>query len=326
MVTLQHGFRPINIILVPVKIDHNTDQANRRLSSWQEEQLASAKQQAGNSILITGCSTGIGLCLARGLRARGYRVIATTRKSADAAGLARFGLEALPLDLDSSDSIEQAVNEIRNRAGDTLFGLINNGAYGQPGAVEDLSRDTLRSQFETNLFGTQELTNRILPIFRAQGRGRIIQISSVLGFVCLAYRGAYNASKYALEALSDTLRLELRGTGIYVCLIEPGPVQSDFRKNAYTAFMTNINVNQSAHRDRYRVLEKRLADQTAEPRFTLPPEAVLKKVVHALEARRPKIRYRVTVPTHALAILKRVLPSSWVDELLLSLSGTGTKS
>lgn len=284
--------------------------------------MASARRQEDNSILITGCSTGIGLCLARKLQARGYRVIATTRKPADAAGLARSGLEALPLDLNSSDSIEQAVNEVRNRTGDTLFGLINNGAYGQPGAVEDLSRDALRSQFETNLFGTQELTNRILPIFRAQGRGRIIQISSVLGFVCLAYRGAYNASKYALEALSDTLRLELRGTGIYVCLIEPGPIRSDFRRNAYAAFKANIRVDQSVHRDNYTMLEKRLAEQTAEPQFTLPPEAVLKKVVHALEAGRPKVRYRVTVPTHVFAILKRLLPSSWMDGLLLSLSGT----
>ena len=288
--------------------------------------MARGKRHEDKSILITGCSTGIGLCLARGLRERGYRVIATTRKPADAARLARSGLEALPLDLDSSESIEQAVDEVRRRASGTLFGLINNGAYGQPGAVEDLTRDTLRSQFETNLFGTQELTNRILPIFRAQGCGRIIQISSMLGFVCLAYRGAYNASKYALEALSDTLRLELRGTGIYVSLIEPGPIQSDFRKNAYAAFKTNIRVDHSVHRHSYVALEKRLAEQTAEPPFTLPPEAVLRKVVHALEARRPKVRYRVTVPTHVFAILKRLLPSSWVDGLLLSSSGTGTRS
>ena len=288
--------------------------------------MASDKRNEDKSILITGCSTGIGLCLARGLQVRGYHVIATTRKPADTAKLARSGFEALPLDLDSSESIERAVDEVRRRAGGTLFGLINNGAYSQPGAVEDLTRDTLRSQFETNLFGTHELTNRILPIFRAQGCGRIIQISSVLGFVCLAYRGAYNASKYALEALSDTLRLELRGTGIYVCLIEPGPIQTDLRKNAYAAFKTNIRVDHSVHRDRYVALEKRLAEQTVEPPFTLPPEAVLRKVVHALEARRPKVRYRVTIPTHAFAILKRLLPSSWVDGLLLSSSGTGMRS
>ena len=143
--------------------------------------MARGKRHEDKSILITGCSTGIGLCLARGLRERGYRVITTTRKPADAARLARSGLEALALDPDSSESIEQAVDEVRRRASGTLFGLINNGAYGQPGAVEDLTRDTLRLQFETNLFGTQELTNRILPIFRAQGCGRIIQISSVLG-------------------------------------------------------------------------------------------------------------------------------------------------
>lgn len=278
------------------------------------------------NILITGCSSGIGHCLAHGLKHRGYRVFATARKPADVARLAEQGFESLVLDLNSSDSIREAVDQVLASTAAKLYALINNGAYGQPGAVEDLSRDTLRCQFETNVFGTQELSNRLMPVFRGQGYGRIVQISSVLGFVCLAYRGAYNASKYALEALSDTLRLELHGTRIYVSLIEPGPIESRFRENAYTAFKASIDVASSAHRETYATLERRLAGQNGTTPFTLPPDAVLRKVVHALETRRPRVRYRVTLPTHLFAVLKRLLPASWVDEFLLSASGTGTRT
>jgi NAD(P)-dependent dehydrogenase (short-subunit alcohol dehydrogenase family) len=275
-----------------------------------------------HAILITGCSSGIGLCLAHGLRQRGYKVFATARKPADVARLADEGFDTLQLDLDSSDSIQLAVERLLAKTGGKLSTLINNGAYGQHGAVEDLSRETLRRQFETNVFGTMELTNRLMPVFRAQGSGRIIQISSVLGFVSLAYRGAYNATKHALEAFSDTLRLELRGSGIHVVLVEPGPIESRFRQNAYTAFKANIDSAQSAHRITYAALEKRLAGEGGELPFTLPPQAVLKKVVRALEARHPKVRYYVTVPTHMFAVLKRLLPSRWIDGILLSASGT----
>jgi NAD(P)-dependent dehydrogenase (short-subunit alcohol dehydrogenase family) len=286
-----------------------------------------AHQQNGKKgVLITGCSSGIGRCLALGLRRRGYRVFATARKPADVATLARRGYESLCLDLDSSDSIAQAIDTVLSRTGGNLYALINNGAYGQPGAVEDLTREILRQQFEINVFGTQELTNRLMPVFRQQGYGRIVQISSVLGFVSLAYRGAYNATKHALEALSDTLRLELRGTGIHVSLIEPGPIASRFRANAYAAFKANINAIDSAHRDTYAIIERRLAGERGEPPFTLPPNAVLKKVIHALEARRPKVRYRVTMPTHFFAALKRMLPASWVDSILLASSGAGKRA
>src|SRR3990172_7495705 len=176
------------------------------------------------SVLITGCSSGIGRCLALGLHARGYRVFATVKKEKDITALRAAGLESLVLDLRSPDSIRAAVDEVLVKCDGQLYALINNGAYGQPGAVEDLTREALRLQFETNVFGTQDLTNRVLPVMRRQNKGRIIQISSLLGIVCLAYRGAYNASKFALEALSDTLRLELRGTNIHIVLIEPGPL------------------------------------------------------------------------------------------------------
>jgi len=273
------------------------------------------------SVLITGCSSGIGKCLAHGLRNRGYRIFATARQQADVDELAADGFESLRLDLDSSESIRYTVNEVLQRTDSKLYALINNGAYGQPGAVEDLSRETLRAQFETNLFGTQELTNLVIPVMRAQGEGRIIQMSSLLGIVCLAYRGAYNASKYALEALSDTLRLELRHSNIHVSIIEPGPIESRFRANAYAAFKRNIDREHSVYRDYYARVEKRLADPKPMP-FTLPPKAVLKKVIRALEARRPKARYGVTFSTHLFAVLRRVLPVRVLDQIL-SATGNG---
>lgn len=276
------------------------------------------------SVLITGCSSGIGRALALGLHQRGYRVFATVRQARDMAHLAALGLESLTLDLTSSESIRQALDEILTRTQGRLYALINNGAYGQPGAVEDLSRDALRRQFETNLFGTQELTNRVLPAMRAQNDGRIIQISSILGIIALAYRGAYTASKYALEALSDTLRLELRGTNIHVTLIEPGPITSRFRDNAYQAFLANIDREHSAHSDYYRHVEQRLGGNKPLP-FTLPPEAVLDKALHALEARRPRVRYAVTFPTHLFAVLRRLLPARALDRLLLAASGAGRR-
>ncbi|MGB5716243.1 MAG: SDR family oxidoreductase [Gammaproteobacteria bacterium] len=268
------------------------------------------------SILITGCSSGIGLCVARGLKSRGYRVFATARKAHDVQQLEADGFESLQLDLAHSDSIATAVDEILERTGGTLDALFNNGAYGQPGAVEDLSRDVLRAQFEINLFGWHELTNRVLPVMRRQGHGRIVQNSSVLGFVALRYRGAYNASKYALEGLTDTLRLELAGTDIHVALVEPGPVSSRFRENALRAFQENIDADSSVHRDRYQAMEARLKTKGPVVPFTLPAEAVLKKVIHALESRRPRARYYVTFPTYLFGILKRLLSTRLLDKML----------
>lgn len=276
-------------------------------------------------VLITGCSSGIGQNIAKGLRERGYRVFASARKPEDVARLKQEGYESIQLDLDSSESIQNAVSEILTRTNRKLYGLINNGAYGQPGAVEDLSRNVLRQQFETNLLGTQELTNAVLPVMRQQGYGRIVQISSILGFMCLAYRGSYNATKYALEALSDTLRLELRDTEIHISLIEPGPITSKFRENSLAAFRKNINITNSAHKMRYQSLLKRLEGKGGSMPFTLPPEAVTKKVIHALEARRPRIRYAVTFPTHLFAFLKRILPMRWLDSILYKVGGNTSK-
>jgi NAD(P)-dependent dehydrogenase (short-subunit alcohol dehydrogenase family) len=276
------------------------------------------------SVLITGCSSGIGRCLALGLKRRGYRVFASVKQDKDVASLLEAGQESLVLDLRASDSIRAAVDEILARTGGKLYALINNGAYGLPGAVEDLTRAALREQFETNVFGTQELTNRLLPAMRAQHDGRIIQISSLLGIVSLAYRGAYNASKYALEALSDTMRLELRGTNIHVVLIEPGPITSRFRANAFEAYRKHIDKTRSAHREYYEQVEKRLGGEKPLP-FTLPPEAVFDKVIHALEARRPKLRYPVTVPSHLFTWLRRILPGRVLDAMLARVSVSGQR-
>lgn len=268
------------------------------------------------SILITGCSSGIGRHVARALRERGYRIFATARKAGDVRELQAGGFESMQLDLANAASIHAALATVLQRTGGKLFALFNNGAYGQPGAVEDLERDVLRDQFEVNLFGTHELTRLVIPVMRKQGEGRILQNSSVLGFVALKYRGAYNATKYALEGLSDTLRLELAGTNIFISLIEPGPIASDFRKNALAAYRRNIDRDRSVHKDIYLALEQRL--QTARPvvPFTLGPEAVTKRVIHALESRRPRARYYVTFPTYLFGYLKRILPVSIMDKIL----------
>jgi len=268
------------------------------------------------SILITGCSTGIGYTTAQVLKQRGHQVIATARKAADADRLSSEGFTALQLDLANSASIRAAVAATLDLTGGKLDAVFHNGAFGQPGAVEDLSRDVLRFQFETNFFGTHELTTLLLPVMRQQGHGRIIYNSSVLGFVAMTYRGAYNASKFALEGLADTLRLELHGSNIFVSIIEPGPITSDFRKNAFALYQQNIDAENSVHKATYQKVAERLEKEGDVAPFTLPAEAVAAKVVHALEATRPKIRYCVTFPTYLFAVLKRILPTAWLDYLL----------
>lgn len=268
------------------------------------------------SILVTGCSSGIGECVARGLHERGYRVFASVRNPDDRAALQQSGIECLVLDYCDSASIRSAVEQVLEQTGGRLYALFNNGAYGQPGACEDLGREAMRQQFETNVFGWMELTNLVIPVMRAQGYGRILQNSSILGFVAMPMRGAYNASKFAIEGFSDTLRLELAGTDIHVSLIEPGPVESRFRANAYRAFQQHIEVEKSVHRERYQKMIPRFETSGNVQPFTLPPEAVLKRVVHALESATPKIRYPVTFPTYLFAALKRMLSDRMLDRIL----------
>lgn len=268
------------------------------------------------SILITGCSSGIGLATAGYLKDRGYRVFAAARKEGDRLALMEQGFESVLIDLTDSLSIQTGLEAVLKATGGHLDALFNNAAYGQTGAVEDLSLDALRTQFETNVFGTHELTRQVIPVMRRQGRGRIIQNSSVLGFVAMPYRGAYNASKFALEGLTDTLRLELRGSGIDVVLIEPGPIESRFRETALRQFYAHVDMHASLHQKAYQRTEEEMGRLDKPVPFSLPPEAVAKAVFSALEARRPKARYRVTFPTHLFAVLKRILPDKALDWIL----------
>jgi len=285
--------------------------------------MSAPDAKSSRSILITGCSSGIGLHVAQALKKRGYRVFATARKDTDVQRLLVQGFESLQLDLDDTRSIQEAVDAVLQRTGGKLYALFNNGAYGQAGAVEDLSRSTLRAQLETNLLGWHDLTCRIIPTMRKQGEGRIIQDSSVLGFAAMPYRGAYNCSKYALEGLTDTLRLELAGTGIHVSLIEPGPIRSRFRANAHAMFMKNIDWEHSCHTAQYQKQIQRLQKEGDAAPFTLGPEAVAKKVIHALESSHPRPRYYVTFPTYLFGYLKRMLSTRMLDRLMLKASGGG---
>ena len=277
------------------------------------------------SVLVTGCSSGIGAAAARALSARGWRVFATARQADDVARLKAEGLESLILDLDDSASIRAAVAAVLERTGGRLDALFNNAGFGQVGAVEDLTRDALRAQFETNLFGWVELTNLVIPAMRRQGHGRIVMNSSVLGYAAFPYRGAYNAVKFAVEGLADTLRLELAEAGIQVILIEPGPVTSRFRENCLPHFERHIDWRNSVHRARYESQLARLRMPGPAAPFTLGPEAVVEKLLHALESPYPRARYPVTVPAVAFAWLKRLLPVRAMDWVLAKASGGGRR-
>lgn len=269
------------------------------------------------SILITGCSSGIGLDAARGLKARGWRVFATCRQETDCDRLRGEGLESFRLDYADEASIAEALDEALRRTGGTLDAVYNNGAFACPGAVEDLPRGALREIFETNLFGYHDLTRRVIPVMRAQGHGRIVNCSSVLGLVALTWRGAYVATKFAMEGLTDVLRIEMRGTGIEVILIEPGPIGTKIRENAIPHFEKWVDWETSARRDQYVSLRGRLYDKKVKKdRFELGPEAVTAKLIRALEDPRPKPRYYVTTPTYLMGFLRRVLPTRALDWLI----------
>lgn len=269
------------------------------------------------SILITGCSSGIGLDAARGLKARGWRVFATCRQEADCDRLRAEGLESFRLDYADETSIAEAVAETLRRTGGTLDALFNNGAFACPGLVEDLPRGALREIFETNLFGYHDLARRVIPVMRAQGAGRIVNCSSVLGLVGMTFRGAYVATKFAMEGLTDVMRIELKGSGIDVILIEPGPIATKIRENAIPHFERWIDWQNSARADLYRRLRGRLYDKKVrKDAFELAPPAVTAKLIRALESRRPKARYYVTTPTYIMGLARRMLPTRALDWLI----------
>jgi NAD(P)-dependent dehydrogenase (short-subunit alcohol dehydrogenase family) len=262
------------------------------------------------NILVTGASSGIGAYSARRLAREGWRVMATARKPEDIAALTRDGLEGFYLDYSDPASIERLVADVLERSGGRLDALFNNGGYALAGAVEDISVEALRDQFEANFFGWHDLTRRVVPAMRKHGHGRIVNCSSILGLVPLRYRGAYCASKYALEGLMLSLRADLAGAGIHVSLIEPGPIESNIAIAGAALFEGHIDIEHSIHRDAYRTQIERLRSGRGRSRLTRGPEAVYQALRHALEARRPRPHYPVTLPAKAGFLLKRILPSA----------------
>ncbi|MDD5644208.1 MAG: SDR family NAD(P)-dependent oxidoreductase [bacterium] len=276
-------------------------------------------QNFKKTVLITGCSSGIGLASAKMLLSKGWAVFATARTQTDLEKLETMGFISVPLELKIPESIRQAVKSVLESTGGSLSALVNNSGYGQSGAIEDLSRSALRDQFETNVFGLVELTNCLVPVFRKQGYGRIVNVSSIAGRIALPFHGAYSASKFAVEAITDALRIELRGSGIYVSLVEPGPIFSSFRKNALENFEQTVEIGNSRHE---KIYEKKIhsrksgSSESFHSKFMLSPEAAAKKIVHALESKKPKIRYLVTLPAYIGALLKRFTPDSIMDRIM----------
>lgn len=274
-------------------------------------------QVAVKNVLVTGCSTGIGAATARLLKERGWQVIPTARKPEDLERLKSEGFKPVPLDMADSASVARAAGEVMESFQGRIGALVNNAGFGQPGAMEDLTRDAMRYQFEVNVFGLQELTNKFVPCFRKQGYGRIVNVSSVLGRIVLPFMGVYSASKFAVEAMSQTLRVELRGSGVMVSVIEPGPIETAFRKTTKDRGREQLEKIQTVFTKHY---EDQLMTETVKKKFThhfmLPPEAVAEKIRHAVESDCPRRRYPVTLPAYAGACLSRFAPDALLEFLL----------
>jgi short-subunit dehydrogenase len=277
-----------------------------------------AKPVANKSVLVTGCSSGIGLATAEMLRSKGWKVFPTARKVEDLDMLEARGFAALQLDMTSSSSIKATVDQLLFINEGQLGAVVNNAGFGMPGAIQDLTRDAMRHQFEVNLFGLQELTNLLIPVFREQGYGRIVNISSVVGRLALPFMGIYSASKFALEALSDAQRIELSPDSIAVSIVEPGPIATKFSTNCAGEGEKGLDTDQSRFGAAYATyFEKRRNGGMSEDRFRLPPEAVAKKIVHALESPRPKIRYCVTIPAYLGSWTARFVPTGLIDRMMI---------
>ena len=268
------------------------------------------------NILITGCSSGIGLETALILRKNGIKVYASARKEEDVQILRGLGFETFKIDVREKNDIKIALETIvKNDL--KLDAVFNNAGFGQPGAVEDLSVKVLKKQFDTNFFGLHEVTIQAMKLFRRQGFGKIIQHSSVLGIISLKFRGAYNASKYAIEGLNDTLRQEVLGSQIYISTINTGPVTSKFRENALKKFNKNITIEGSFFEESYKKeLKARLESTEDKAPFNLPASSVANVVLKIMNTKKPRPRYYVTKATHILGFFKRILPTSWLDRLL----------
>ncbi len=267
------------------------------------------------SVLITGCSSGIGRETAELLESKGFDVFATARRQEDVEKLKNDGFKACKLDVEDPSSIKEALNYVFSQTGNSLYALVNNAGFGLTSAVEDLTRDQLRRQFEVNVFGLQELTNLVMPVFRRQGRGRIVNVSSIVGKLAIPYFGAYCASKFALEALSDSMRLELCDTKIYVSIIEPGGINTKFSNNALKAFEELKDKQNSPHAKAYKIIMERRKNSSNKQSNKTPAKAVAKKILHALTSKRPHARYLVAPEAYIVAVGKRILPDTFIDYL-----------
>ncbi|KTD22839.1 SDR family NAD(P)-dependent oxidoreductase [Legionella israelensis] len=272
------------------------------------------------TVFISGCSTGIGFFLTKALHEKGFKVIASCRKTQDVMRLQALGINTLQMDVSDSSSIKKAVEKLLEHTSGKLDILINNAGFGQAGALEDIGQDVMLHVFQTNVFGLHELTRQIIPVMRAQGSGRIINISSILGLVSLPFRGAYNASKYAVEGLSDTLRLELEQSNIWVSSIQPGPIESNFRDTVIDTSLKAINIENSFFAPQYKNMLLHFKEKKKKSAFTQTPEAVFKKVLHAIESKRPKPVYKVTLSAYLLALARRVLPNRLLHRLLAKIA------
>jgi len=268
------------------------------------------------TVLITGASSGIGLAAAKRMQDLDWQVFATARKPEDLEMLSSEQLNPVELDVSDPDSVATAAETVLEKTDGRLTGLVNNAGYGQPGALEDISREQMRTQFEVNVFGLLDLTNRLLPAMISNGRGRLVHVSSVVGRVALPFMGIYSASKFAVEALADIQRVELVNTGLHVSLVEPGPITTRFTKNAVQAGELSLTQEKSRFADLYRKELQHREERSGPKPFALPPEAVAKKIEHALTANRPHKRYKVTFPAYLGAVLSRVAPDALIDGIL----------
>ena len=265
------------------------------------------------TVLVTGCSSGIGEGIANYLRGKGWEVFPTARAELDLEKLRSMGFDPLSLDLCDSISINRCISSLLRQCPEGIGAIVNNAGIAIPGAVEDLSRADLKIQFEVNVFGLQELTNRLIPTLRGQGWGRIVNISSIYGVLTAPMVGGYCASKYALEALSNAQRMELGNSGIALSLVEPGPILSSFRKNAYESLHKKICIGDHFYNDYKKTLKRKLGSSQRNTMFTLDPKYVAEKVIHALTSDRPKRRYLVTHPARAGSLMARILPDFAID-------------
>lgn len=271
------------------------------------------------SVLITGCSSGIGLVAAVTLHQRGYQVFASARKREDVITLQQKGLNALQLDVTDGGSIASALGNLLETTGGKLDAIFNNAGIVVPGAVADLTTSMLETQFKTNVYGPIELIRQVLPIMHRQGHGRIIQNSSIMGFFSMPFSGAYSASKHALEALTSALYQELKPFNIYVSCINPGPVESKLRDHSRESYEKN-DFSKSLFTKTYQRLETEYFQRSEGERSLIQqPDAVVKQLIKALESKHPRLHYYTSFSSRTICILKNILPDSIMARITTAL-------